>query len=271
MLAYLLHGPAAAIAAAPSAFLLRSLPPAKTPFLSSLPRPVSPRRAAAAAFAFNPAAAAAPIVASLLEGPVLVWAGRLCLYYALLHVGLAGSPRNPFLSHGNTREVRRGGFVLLAAMRVCFAEIGGEDGAGDSDLGFSKWAEKLRGGASGEKDAQHKRKLTSKWKPTTKGTLKRTYRVRSTDEGRRILKEIASVLSQDDHFVDASSHKGCQIRRESAHGESVCCYNVRALFDELPTPHLLLEITPFPAGQLTDNDYRKAERLEMVLRLSTSI
>uniref|UniRef100_A0A804QGM4 Uncharacterized protein n=1 Tax=Zea mays TaxID=4577 RepID=A0A804QGM4_MAIZE len=126
MLAYLLHGPAAAIAAAPSAFLLRSLPPAKTPFLSSLPRPVSPRRAAAAAFAFNPAAAAAPIVASLLEGPVLVWAGRLCLYYALLHVGLAGSPRNPFLSH----------------------EIGGEDGAGDSDLGFSKWAEKLRGGAS---------------------------------------------------------------------------------------------------------------------------
>jgi len=34
-------------------------------------------------------------------------------------------------------------------MRVCFAEIGGEDGAGDSDLGFSKWAEKLRGGASG--------------------------------------------------------------------------------------------------------------------------
>ncbi|KAF8668704.1 hypothetical protein HU200_051889 [Digitaria exilis] len=246
MLAYLLHAPAAAavVAAAPT---FRSLPPAKTPFLPSLPRPASPRRAAA--FAFAPAAAAAPIAASLLEGPVLVWAGRLCLYYALLHVGLAGSPRNPFLSH----------------------EIG-EDGAGDSDLGFSKWAEKLRGGASGgEKDAQDKRKLTSKWRPTAKGTLKRTYRVRSTDEGRRILKEIASVLSQDDHFVDASSHKGCQIRRESAHGESVCCYNVRALFDELPTPHLVLEITPFPAGHLTDNDYRKAERLEMVLRLSASI
>jgi len=46
---------------------------------------------------------------------------------------------------------------------------------------------------------------------------------------------------------------------------------VRALFDELPTPHLLLEITPFPAGQLTNNDYHKAERLEMVLRLSASI
>ncbi|OEL31078.1 hypothetical protein BAE44_0007901 [Dichanthelium oligosanthes] len=221
MLAYLLHAPAAAVvAAAPSAFTLRSLPPARTPFLPSLPRPASPRRAAASAF--SPAAAAAPIVASLLEGPVLVWVGRLCLYYALLHAGLAGSPRNPFLSHG-------------------------------------------------EKDAQDKRKLTSKWRPTTKGTLKRTYRVRSTEEGRRILKEIASVLSQDDHFVDASSHKGCQIRRESAHGESVCCYNVRALFDELPTPHLVLEITPFPAGHLTDNDYRKAERLEMVLRLSASI
>jgi hypothetical protein len=24
-----------------------------------------------------------------------------CLYYALLHVGLTGSPRNPFLDHGN--------------------------------------------------------------------------------------------------------------------------------------------------------------------------
>ena len=101
MLAYLLHAPAAAVvAAAPSAFTLRSLPPARTPFLPSLPRPASPRRAAASAF-FSPAAAAAPIAASLLEGPVLVWAGRLCLYYALLHAGLAGSPRNPFLSHGN--------------------------------------------------------------------------------------------------------------------------------------------------------------------------
>ncbi|KAL6656936.1 hypothetical protein ACP70R_004716 [Stipagrostis hirtigluma subsp. patula] len=248
MLAYLLHAPAAAVAAvaAPGPFSLRAAPAAtKTPFLPSLVRTPPPRRAAAFSGA---AAAAGPIAASLLEGPVLVWAGRLCLYYALLHVGLAGSQRNPFLSH----------------------EIG-DDGAGDSDLGFSKWAAKLRGGASGETEVQDKGKLVSKWRPTTKGTLKRTYRVRSTEEGRRLLKEIASVLSQDDHFVDASTHKGCQIRRESAHGESVCCYNVRALFDELPTPHLVLEITPFPAGKLTDNDYRKAERLEMVLRLSASI
>ncbi|KAL6855872.1 hypothetical protein ACP4OV_018674 [Aristida adscensionis] len=249
MLAYLLHAPAAAVAAAAAAApgapsSLRA--PPKTPFLPPLVRAPRPARRAAA-FSFS--AAAGPIAASLLEGPVLAWAGRLCLYYALLHAGLAGSPRNPFLSH----------------------EIGGEDGAGDGDLGFSKWAEKLRGGASGETEAHDKKKLVSKWRPTTKGTLKRTYRVHSIEEGRRLLKEIASVLSQDDHFVDASTHKGCQIRRESAHGESVCCYNVRALFDELPTPHLVLEITPFPVGQLTDNDYRKAERLEMVLRLSASI
>ncbi|KAL5196645.1 hypothetical protein ABZP36_000157 [Zizania latifolia] len=243
MLAYLLHAPAAAVV--PSPLSLRSPSAEKTPFLPSPVRVPSPRRAAA----FSTAVAVGPIAASLLEGPVLVWAGRLCLYYALIHIGLAVSPRNPFLSH----------------------EIGGEDGAGDSDLGFSKWADKLRGGAPGENEDQDRRKLVSKWKPTTKGTLKRTYRVCSKEEGRRILKEIALVLSEDDHFVDASSHKGCQIRRESAHGESVCCYNVRALFDELPTPHLALEITAFPAGPLTDHDYRKAERLEMVLRMSSSI
>jgi hypothetical protein len=33
------------------------------------------------------------------------------------------------------------------------------------------------------------------------------YRVPSNEEGRRLLKEIALVLSEDDHFVDASSHK----------------------------------------------------------------
>ncbi|PNX80705.1 hypothetical protein L195_g036714 [Trifolium pratense] len=113
--------------------------------------------------------------------------------------------------------------------------------------------------------------LTSKWHPTTKGTLRRNYRVPSKSEGQRLLKSIASLLSDDDHFVDATSHKGCQIRRESAHGESVCCNNVRALFDELPTPHLIVEITPFPAGPLSDNDYTKAEKLERVLRSRPSV
>lgn len=178
--------------------------------------------------------------ASLLETPVL-WAGRLCVYYALLKAGLAGSQSNPFVSELET---------------------------GVDDLGFSKWFESL---SKPEKEAIDRRKLVSKWHPTTKGTLRRNYRVASKSEGRRLLKAIASLLSDDDHFVDATSHKGCQIRRESAHGESVCCNNVRALFDELPTPHLIVEITPFPAGPLTEKDYIKAEKLERVLRSGPSI
>lgn len=47
----------------------------------------------------------------------------------------------------------------------------------------------------------------SKWHPTTKGTLRRNYRVPSKTEGRRLLKAIASLLSDDDHFTDATSHK----------------------------------------------------------------
>lgn len=184
--------------------------------------------------------------ASLLEAPVL-WVGRTCVFYALLKAGLAGSPANPLVSDLGS------------------GAIGSEDG----DLGFSKWLENIRG--KPDKDAAEKRKLVSKWHPTTKGTLKRNYRVPSKAEGRRLLKAIASLLSDDDHFTDATSHKGCQIRRESAHGESVCCNNVRALFDELPTPHLVVEITPFPSGPLTDKDYLKAEKLERVLRSGPSV
>ena len=58
-----------------------------------------------------------------------------------------------------------------------------------------------------EKDAADKRKLVSKWHPTTKGTLRRNYRVPSKGEGNRLLKAIASLLSDDDHFRDATSHK----------------------------------------------------------------
>lgn len=60
-------------------------------------------------------------------------------------------------------------------------------------------------------EAADKRKLVSKWHPTTKGTLRRNYRVASKSEGRRLLKAIASLLSDDDHFVDATSHKVLQI------------------------------------------------------------
>lgn len=56
-------------------------------------------------------------------------------------------------------------------------------------------------------EAVDKRKLVSKWHPTTKGTLRRNYRVPSKSEGRRLLKAIMSLLSDDDHFVDATSHK----------------------------------------------------------------
>lgn len=58
-----------------------------------------------------------------------------------------------------------------------------------------------------DKEASDRRKLVSKWHPTTKGTLKRNYRVPSRAEGCRLLKAIASLLSDDDHFVDATSHK----------------------------------------------------------------
>ncbi|KAJ7964770.1 E3 ubiquitin protein ligase [Quillaja saponaria] len=187
------------------------------------------------------------IHSSLIEAPVL-WAGRLCIFYALLKAGLAGSQANPLVSDL-------------------------EDGAGlgieSGDLGFSRWLQSIQG--KPVKEAATGRKLVSKWHPTTKGTLRRNYRVPSKSEGRRLLKAIASLLSDDDHFREATSHKGCQIRRESAHGESVCCNNVRALFDELPTPHLIVEITPFPAGPLTEIDYIKAEKLEKVLRSGPSV
>lgn len=83
---------------------------------------------------------------------------------------------------------------------------------------------------------------------------------------------VVSVRLCDTNFYfDFNFDQGCQIRRESAHGESVCCNNVRALFDELPTPHVIVEITPFPAGPLTEKDYTKAEKLERVLKSGPSI
>ncbi|KAK8543325.1 hypothetical protein V6N13_136152 [Hibiscus sabdariffa] len=234
-----------------SCFLSPSTPfhstfnPLKPPF--SLPKslfPIVPSRKPSSLH-LSPKYATS-IRASMLEAPVL-WAGRLCIYYALLKSGLAGSLANPLVSGLD----------------------GGETVGESADLGFSQWLENIRGRP--DKEAADKRKLVSKWHPTTKGTLKRNYRVPSKSEGRRLLKAVASLLSDDDHFTDATSHKGCQIRRESAHGESVCCNNVRALFDELPTPHLTVEITPFPAGPLTEIDYIKAEKLERVLRSGPSV
>ncbi|PKU77995.1 hypothetical protein MA16_Dca011615 [Dendrobium catenatum] len=125
----------------------------------------------------------------LLESPVL-WAGRLCVFYALLKAGLAGSASNPFISSG---------LIFL-----------------------TDWMVMIWGFPNGLRASR-------------------------------------------------ASDQGCRIRRESAHGESVCCNNVRALFDELPTPHLVVEITAFPAGPLTEKDYVKAEKLERLLRSGSSI
>ncbi|PIA53226.1 hypothetical protein AQUCO_00900068v1 [Aquilegia coerulea] len=210
----------------------------KDPNLLSLPKSLFPscervfRRSSSSTITTLPS-----INASLIDNPVM-WAGRLCVYYALLKAGLVGPSATPLISEGS-----------------------------NTDLGFSKWFEGLQG-RSEEKEATNRRKLVRNWHPTTKGTLKRSYRVTSKSVGQRLLKAIAALLSDDDSFLDAASHK---IRRESAHGESVCCNNVRALFDELPTPHLVLEITAFPAGPLTEKDYAKAEKLEKVLRSGASI
>ncbi|PHT58969.1 hypothetical protein CQW23_01332 [Capsicum baccatum] len=221
------------------------------------------------------------------SAPVL-WAGSVSVFYALLEAGLAGSPSNPLVSEFCV-------FYALLKAGLAGSPLVSDLEAGNADLGFAKWFEELQSKPDRfflsisskfshlanrtfndvvvltEKEATDRRKLVSKWHPTTKGTLRRNYRVPSKTEGRRLLRSIASLLSDDDHFRDATSHKGCQIRRESAHGESVCCNNVRALFDELPTPHLIVEITPFPAGPLTETDYAKAEKLERVLRSGPSV
>ncbi|KAL7256888.1 hypothetical protein ACSBR1_010760 [Camellia fascicularis] len=57
-----------------------------------------------------------------------------------------------------------------------------------------------------DKQATDRRKLVSKWHPTTKVTLKWNYRVLPKSEERHLLKSIASLLSDDDQFRDATSH-----------------------------------------------------------------
>ncbi|KAH7404863.1 hypothetical protein KP509_15G047600 [Ceratopteris richardii] len=174
--------------------------------------------------------------ASLTEYPVL-WAVRTCIFYALLQTGVV-------------RQQQSGSV---------------QDGSDTLD-----WLKKM----FGEDKAMHLKEIMrgrNKWQTTTKGTLKRRFRVPSKAEGRRLLNQISSLLSDDDTFRDATSHKGCQIRRENAHAETVCCHNVRAMFDELPTPHLVIEITAFPAGPITPADYEKADKLEKLLRRGNSI
>ena len=109
------------------------------------------------------------IRASLMESPVL-WAGRLCIFYALLKSGLAGSLSNPLLSgpplffnflffyDNNSKELYLGFWVLLnltklllllLSLFVCLdLERNGGDGDGDGDgsgdMGFSKWLNSIQ-------------------------------------------------------------------------------------------------------------------------------
>lgn len=58
--------------------------------------------------------------ASLLETPVL-WAGRICVFYALVRAGLAGSKSNPIVS-GQCLFLKLGFFIALILMflDLCF-------------------------------------------------------------------------------------------------------------------------------------------------------
>ncbi|WVY93731.1 hypothetical protein V8G54_032819, partial [Vigna mungo] len=66
--------------------------------------------------------------ASLVEAPVL-WAGRICIFYALLKAGLAGSQANP----------------LVSDLEIGESNDESEVPSGAADLGFSKWAHTILG------------------------------------------------------------------------------------------------------------------------------
>eukprot|EP00475_Leptophrys_vorax_P046098 TRINITY_DN9772_c0_g2_i1.p1 TRINITY_DN9772_c0_g2~~TRINITY_DN9772_c0_g2_i1.p1 ORF type:complete len:242 (-),score=15.85 TRINITY_DN9772_c0_g2_i1:82-807(-) len=163
---------------------------------------------------------------------------------------------------------RMAAFYVLVKLGVAGAEKAGD---GDGGVNLVERLNKALFGSADDKRAKEAKKAASRWHESTKGTLVRRCRVPNVSEGRKMLRSIMTVLSEDDLFIDATSHKGCQIRRETAHSETVCCNNVRACFDELPTPNIVVEITVFPAGPLTTMEYQKAERLETVLRKGRSI
>ncbi|KAL2641770.1 hypothetical protein R1flu_009357 [Riccia fluitans] len=185
--------------------------------------------------------------ASLLVDPA-VSVVRILVFYVLLQTGVAG----------------RG------AQARNQAEVA-EDSTADRKDPFD-WIRKVLLNQNPEESrAKELAKVRAKWHASTKGTLVRRYRVPTKAQGRKLLGSIMQLLSDDDSFRDVATHKGCQIRRENAHAESVCCHNVRALFDELPTPHLVVEITVFPAGPITEVHYEKAEKIEKVLKTGQSI
>lgn len=89
--------------------------------------------------------------ASLLEAPVL-WAGRLCVYYALLKTGLAGSQANPLVAGGLDSFFSLSFFFLgfdcyffICLLLFLGLEGGGVNVSESGDLGFSKWLENIQG------------------------------------------------------------------------------------------------------------------------------
>lgn len=50
-------------------------------------------------------------------------------------------------------------------------------------------------------------KMAGNWHSSTKGTLVRKFRVPTLKEGKKLLNEISGLLSDDDMFRDAASHK----------------------------------------------------------------
>ncbi|GAQ85693.1 hypothetical protein KFL_002490110 [Klebsormidium nitens] len=95
--------------------------------------------------------------------------------------------------------------------------------------------------------------------------LRRKWRCASREDGRKRLRMICDVLSEDDTFQMSDTHKGCQIRRESAHSETVSCNGVNALYDDNPFPRMKIDIARFPEGRVGMEEYYKAEKLERVL------
>ncbi|XP_024528885.1 uncharacterized protein LOC112345767 isoform X1 [Selaginella moellendorffii] len=208
----------------------------------------------------NGASSSARVVAMagvVVAEPVLC-IGRTLVFYAFLQLGLAGRAASDE-ENGWEAWLQR---VLFGTSGIHFFDF--------PLLGDFRVLPPVPGKRKNERNEQVR--FRTKWHASTKGTLVRRYRVPTVSQGRKLLTAISSLLSSDDSFRDASSHKGCQIRRENAHAESVCCHNVRALLDQLPTPHLVVEITAFPpAPTITEIQYAKAEKIEQVLRKGVSI
>ncbi|CAI5522878.1 unnamed protein product [Closterium sp. Naga37s-1] len=221
--------PAAASLRSSSAFALtpiRALPP--------LPSAAAARRASPSAPSRGVAVAPRAVIAGLQVSAASAaqWAARMAAFYLLVKLGVAGAEK-----------------------------AGGAESTGGINL-VDRVNKALFGNAAEKAAKEAKKAAGSRWHESTKGTLVRRCRVPNVSEGRRTLRSLMALLSEDDLFTDVTSHKGCQIRRETAHSETVCCNNVRAMFDELPAPHIVVEVTVFPPGPLTAMEYQKAEKLE---------